>query len=392
MRERILQLLGRLDSPKVVLALTALGYLAFIALRLNLHHFDPSAFILAGDRYTNPQVAQVAGVSPVRASDGYDGQYYYRLALDPFTTQQTAHGITLDSPAYRQQRILYPLLVWALSLRLPAAVPWMMIGVNYLAVCLLGWLAARTAKAEQKHALWGLGLALYPGLLLSLARDLVEAPAMALLLGGLLLLRRDRPTWAALCLALAVLTKETTLLVALAGLLVRLTGRNAGGRESPNWATSWTFALLPLAVAAILQTLLWRVWGQVPLMAGGHNLGLPFEGVNALVRRTINLADAAPTVAAAELGFVLLVAVLVGVTIWRRPVPPVEKTAWALSLVLAACLTERVWVEDWAYLRVLSEWYLLGWLILLRAPALVRLPVAAGAVVLWLFLSFDRAL
>ncbi len=41
---------------------------------------------------------------------GYDGQYYFRLALDPLASQQTAFGITLDHPAYRQQRILYPAL------------------------------------------------------------------------------------------------------------------------------------------------------------------------------------------------------------------------------------------------------------------------------------------
>ena len=45
-------------------------------------------------------------------SSGYDGAFVYRLALDPFTEQPVAHGITLDNPSYRQQRIVLPLVAW----------------------------------------------------------------------------------------------------------------------------------------------------------------------------------------------------------------------------------------------------------------------------------------
>ncbi len=391
MRERILLLIGRLDSPKLVLALTAFGYLAFIVLRLKVHHFEPSAFILAGDRYTNPQMA---GVAPLRSSDGYDGQYYYRLALDPFTTEQTAHGVTLDSPAYRQQRILYPLLVWALSLRLPAVVPWMMIVVNYVCLCVIGWLAARAAVAENRHALWGACLALYPGFLLSVARDLVEPTAMMFLVGSLLALRRGRPTCGAVLLVLAVLTRETTLLVAGAAVAIRLVSNGSGAKEAPNWS----FGLLPLLVAAVWQTLLWRVWGEWPVLSGGHNLGLPFEGVNSLVRSVMSSADVqqalapglAQALAAAELGFVAAGTLLIGLSAWRGAAPAVEKLAWVLFVILAACLTSRVWLEDWAFLRVLSEWYVIGWLMLLRGPRWAGLPVEVTALGLWLFLFRTR--
>ena len=51
-----------------------------------------------------------------RGNVGHDGQFYYRFALNPFTSKITEYGVTLDAPAYRQQRILYPAVTWALAL------------------------------------------------------------------------------------------------------------------------------------------------------------------------------------------------------------------------------------------------------------------------------------
>src|SRR5437870_36042 len=105
--------LRRLDAPRVILVVVALLYGSFISLRLAEQHADPSAFVTAGDRFCDPQQVPF-NLRVLPTSDGYDGQFYYRLALDPFTRTRTAFGIQLDLPAYRQQRIIYPLLVWVL--------------------------------------------------------------------------------------------------------------------------------------------------------------------------------------------------------------------------------------------------------------------------------------
>jgi hypothetical protein len=41
------------------------------------------------------------------------------------------------------------------------------------------------------------------------------------------------------------------------------------------------------------------------------------------------------------------------------------KLAWLAYLGLNVCLTTLVWVNDWAFMRVMSEFYVLGALILL---------------------------
>jgi hypothetical protein len=188
------------------LLLTAAAGGLFIFGMLRAHDFDASWFVTAGDRHCD--AARVPPGLTVRPnSDGFDGQFYYRLALDPLTSRRTDYGITLDAPSLRHQRILYPLLAKMLSFGSERLLPWAMIAVNFSALCLLGWLGGLYARSLQKHALWGIFLPLYPGSLLTLTRDLVELSEVALLVGSLLLLRRGRHVTATLLLVLAVLTK-----------------------------------------------------------------------------------------------------------------------------------------------------------------------------------------
>src|SRR5260370_37334244 len=64
----------------------------------------------------------------MNADQAYDGEFFYRLAVDPFVSRDV--GIRLDGPGYRQQRVLYPLLVTALSLGRDRWVPCLLISWN----------------------------------------------------------------------------------------------------------------------------------------------------------------------------------------------------------------------------------------------------------------------
>src|SRR5687767_10598408 len=117
---------NRLDSPRIALVVTVAFISVFLFGRLYQSNFDPSSFVVAGDYFCNPQVVHPSlTVEPKSA--GFDGQFYYRLALNPFTSELIEGGIEIDSPPLRHQRILYPLLIWLLSAGNPALVPIVMI-------------------------------------------------------------------------------------------------------------------------------------------------------------------------------------------------------------------------------------------------------------------------
>src|SRR5437588_9577196 len=93
------------DGTGRLFALSAALAVALALLALAAHDWDVSGFVTAGTDVTDP--ARSPRGLHVDPGPGYDGQYFYRLALDPLTDRRTDFGIILDDAAYRQQRILY---------------------------------------------------------------------------------------------------------------------------------------------------------------------------------------------------------------------------------------------------------------------------------------------
>jgi hypothetical protein len=367
----------RLDSPWVLATVAAVVYAAYLLARLDNFGFEPSCFVCAGDQVCDPSAVPpnlvVAGDSP-----GYDGQHYYRLALDPLTAQRTAFGITFDSPAYRQQRILYPLLVWGLSWGQAGLVPVLLILLDYLAICIVAWLAGTLAQSMNQHALWGFLLAAYPGLLLSLARDLVEIVETALLLAGILLAGRRRHLAAALLFALAILGKETAagLMVGAACLLSVHKWRGPNATD-----LRWYVPAVPLSAWAVWQLVLMLRWGQLPLLAGQANLGVPLAGIIGFLREFPGAADPYHKLWAGEMLFLAVFTVCVLLCMRGSVAGLYIKLGWFLYAGLASALSRSIWIEDWAFLRALTEFYVLGALIIIgsqfRGKALLSLYAAA---------------
>jgi hypothetical protein len=77
-------------------------------------------FILVGRHFADP--TQLPAGIPVQPNYGYDGQFFYRLALNPANLAQTAYGIRVDH-SYRFMRIGYPAITWLLSAGQHAIVP-----------------------------------------------------------------------------------------------------------------------------------------------------------------------------------------------------------------------------------------------------------------------------
>ena len=284
-----------LDRRWVVMLITSVFALMFSAARLQALGGGPASFVVAGDQFV--RVAAAPAGLPVTHGPGYDGQFFYRLALRPWTQHRTEFGITFDEPAYRQQRIVYPLVSFVVGRGAPAATAWVLLGCNIAAAAALGWLGAALARRRTRHALWGLAFAAYPGFVLVIARDLADLLAAALLLAGILALDRQRPVLAAATLTLAGLTRESTLVLPLALAVlwtvdaIRYRSIVAVPPGRPAWPASAasersrvqavTFAV-PLGVALAWQLVLWRTWGVAPLVKdlSGWACRLPASGTS----------------------------------------------------------------------------------------------------------------
>lgn len=372
------------NSPWVVVLLTLVLYSTFVRSYLKAHDGDITAFIVVGSQFVD--VDRTLAPLKIFPGTGYDGQFYYVLALKPNTVIRSQGGVMLDNPPYRQQRVLYPLIAWlAAGGGKPERVPWAMVTVNVLALGWMGWFGARWAQWMGRHAFWGLAVPLFPGFLLTLARDLTEIVELAFLCAALWAYVRERHTCAALGLALAVLAKETALGIVLAAgicALLSVTGRVYRPR--------WRFIVWPVLVYGAWQVWIWRVWGAFSFSrrAVAFNVGAPMG----LWQRILQHLQAAPahlqrvwTIELAALGvFALLV--LGAVFLSRAPV--LVKVAWGIYLLIGFTLRHFLG-GDWAFLRALSEFYVLGTFILFGVRTNLARCLTPTIGVGWIFLALD---
>ena len=337
---------------------------------------DASRFVWAGERFVDR--AEAPDGLHVRSDEGYDGQFYYRLALDPSELATEAHGIRLDS-GVRRDRIGYPTLAWLLSAGSEAALPWALIALNVAGLAVLAALGGLVARDAGRHELWGLLVAGFFGFLFVLARDLGEITAACGLLAGLVLYRRRRYLLSGAALALAVLSRESAGVAVLALLAVWLAGVVSERGRPWSAALAW---VLPAAAFVAWQLVVRQDVGATPLFDTEAAVGAPFVG---LVRHFPGwwTGRGQPGLAAPE--FVLLVA-LVAITIasLRRSSARIhEKLAWGLSLVLVACLSGTVYTAP-ADFRTWTEVWVLGMLVLLSDPKRRLALPAIGAGAAWL--------
>ena len=302
---------------------------------------------------------------------GYDGQFYFRMALAPANLHRSATGVTMDD-WYRFVRIGYSALAWLGSAGQHAAVPYALVVINVLAIGALGVLGGLLAQEAGRHALWGLLLAGYFGFAISVARDLTEPVAAACLLAGILAYRRRHPLLAAGLFAFGALTRETALLVPLALAVTRLVGmvrrRTRPGADDLAW-------LIPVLAFVAWEVVLRVATGVIPIFTdSGKNAGVPLVAVIQAIGRnfghltsSVDGAPAAVIIWDVEFAVLVLIAVAALFALRATTVPPYERVAFVLYVVEIFCLAPTNW-NGYADLRAFTEVYLLAVVVLLAAP------------------------
>jgi len=379
----------------------------FVLLRWRVAaHEKLGNFVVAGSKYASS--TRVPSDLPVRTGSGYDGQFYYRLAVDPFDLARTAFGIRLDSFS-RVERMGYPFLAWLVARGQHASVPLALVVVNVIACGIVALAGGLLARSAGRHALWGLVFAGYWGYLWTLGRDLTELTAAAFLLLGLAAMVRQAPILSGVALLCATVSKETSVLLvgtlALTALYIRLSepqlepvlssdgssagssapGASAPGASAPGYLgrlsprRSDLAFLIPIAGFIVWQLVLLYATGKLPVYrSGGENLGIPLVG---LVRGLSHYLPLFPTTGSALwLGeLAILTFVVVGGAISFRAAPVEFRALWVVSVLLVLTTATGIWLGDVGF-RSLDDAYLMSWLLLLyrRGPIWPWALVCAG--------------
>ena len=277
----------------------------------------------------------------------------------------------MDRP-YRYMRIGYPALTWLVSLGQHFLVPIMLVAVNIAAIGALGYLGARFAADGGRHALAGLLLPGYFGLITSLSRDTAEPLAAVCLLAGLLAIRARRPVLAAALLAYGALTRETVMVAVAALAIMRAVGilrRQQSlrpGRDDLTW-------VVPTVVFVAWQVVVKAATGSIPLLAdGGRNAGTPFIAPLQALRSNLHHVNLHQfdqfDLWFLQLAILVLFTIAALLCLRSTSAPVHERLAFVLYLVEICVVTPSTWGSLDADMRSFIEVYLLAVIILLGAP------------------------
>ena len=371
-----------ISSPLVPAIVIAICYLVFFVRLLETRHGYVSLFVIAGG--ANVDASKVpAGLTVIPKIGGYDGIWFYRLAIDPFTRVQTAHGITLDNPSYRQQRIIYPFIVWMLSLGHVEWIPALLVIVNIFAAAAMAAFAGAFAKKFGLHAMWGVIVPLYPGFVLTFSRDLSEIVAASFAMGAIWAIASARNKSAALLLTCAVLTRETTLLLAFAlgaaWLIERLLKRER--------RIGVTAFVVPIATYVVWQIALAVQWGVTPLHAGAPDRSRPFVEFARFLAAASFRRDHQQRLYFLESLFLAAVVITI-VLVWRRSRAAQEwRLAWLGYLAIFAILPHTIWLEDFGFLRIFADLFLVSAALIIPSSATARWFTLLISASLWYYLA-----
>lgn len=359
-------------SPVEVGFASLIAAVGFCGVRLIHLGGGPGTFVLAGSNWSDR--AAVPSGLPVLNGAGFDGQFFYRLALHPTAVGLAAKsGIRLDMP-YRSGRIGYPLLAWLLSVGgHESLVPWTLIAINVAAIGALGWIGASLAISRHRNSMWGLVLAGYWGFAIVLGRDLSELVAAAAVFGAVLFIGRRKLVVVAVVLMLAVLTREQSVVTVVALVVgVAVAEWRAGCRVDAIKAAG-TIAGPPAAVFLAWQAWAARTTGKWPaLSSSGVSVVAPFKGIAKSVGGWWHsfgsgVGSSLPLLCALALVVLCLGALTSGgvAPSWRQR--PWETLAGASALSMLVCSSPFVLAAP-ADFRQSCEVAGFAWLLLWSAP------------------------
>jgi hypothetical protein len=260
---------ARLDQP---LAVALVGLALSVAIAGNfLARYGVTWFLqLPTDdsRYIEYAEERIGPVS-LNTASGHDGKYFFVLANDPWLISPQENAQLLDAPAFRAQRILYPMIASGFGLFPPLVIVWSLLFVNVIAMAVGVWATARVAIDIGASGWFGLLFALNPGVVLELAIDGGSIVGMTFAFWGLAEVFDQRLSRASVLFSAAVLARETMWLIAIGAAIYIWRGSRAH---------AGILTVPPTVVAG-----LWALWVRIRLSGRNpmflESFSLPFSGL-----------------------------------------------------------------------------------------------------------------
>jgi hypothetical protein len=372
------------DRPLLVACAGALVAIVVVCTFALVSSRGVSGFVHAGPPFADPRRTP-GSLATVPADKSFDGQFYYRMAIAPFSTARVVDGVVFDTPVLRSARIGYPLLAYGASLGGDdSLVPFALVLVNVLAIFVLTLFGAELARLLGRTAAWGLLLPLYPGFVYSLGFDLTEIVTSACLVGALVCLRRRLTAAAMLLTTYAVFTRETAAVLPAALVLAWGWARINKRPSTTDDRAQLLVGAVPLAAAAVLQLALRQQWGKFPLQdSSDTNVVAPLSGFVKSFSYFFPPTNGGDLFRDASLALLVFVVVAAAIALPRSRAATYEKLAFVFGAIVATLPNRYIWTGATSFVRGATEAYVFAIVVLLGARLKLDRWVAAAVIAMF---------
>jgi hypothetical protein len=337
--------------------------------RLAKSHFDSSYFIVAGSAFVDNTKTPTPII--VQPGQGYDGQFFYRYALNPFDLNKDALGVHIDHPPYRAQRIAYPFFAWLISFGGNAQlVPWSMLLLNILAFVGIFIYTNKFISFVNGDIKQGLLPLFLCGIYMSLSHDLSEVVELFLFTGSVYYMFTSGYAWFCVYATLTILTRETSMICLFPLALCMLLRRSEEGKRAPALVI-----IIPFLVFAAWKLIIYHYLPSTSEAAVGYSsISIPFKGIIDGFTENFIFSDTKHI-----LQFLFWIAYLLW-TVWLVTIVlknisfktlsklehiDILKIAYLSWLLFSVCFSDNIYGDDWGFERIFSLWSMLGFLILI---------------------------
>ncbi len=243
-----------LFRPSIVVGLT---YIALLLIFIRVKGYQIIDFIHLGT---------VWGKGDPNGTWGYDGQFFYQIAVNPLGAAQF-----MDNAPFRYQRTLYPLFARLISGRNLDLIPYALLFVNWLAIVLGVEILARLLEMHQVSPWFSLGYGLYFGQATAFTFDTTEPFTYFWVCLGIWLFGRQQKTLAALVLGIAAFSRETAVLFPIGYIVFFLIKHQ--------WRDVCRFTLLGVLPLMVWLVILARIFGKTGVTFTPPFETIPFYGI-----------------------------------------------------------------------------------------------------------------
>lgn len=197
---------------------------------------------------------------------GYDGQFYYYVAMNPFLEKGYFKN------AYRYQRILYPLLARYLAFGKENLFQYTFYLVNLIALAAGMYFFILILRQYSLHPAWSLFYGLSPASIMTVQYNLPSPVSMALIIAAVYFYTNRRIFLTTFLMALSFLTREDSIMVLLPLLIWDYQCNKKSGR-------------IFLLASCLIPFFLWQLFittklGDIPVATSKETIDfIPFAGI-----------------------------------------------------------------------------------------------------------------